>query len=297
MTIAVYLPLLLALPLTVSAGWLVHRGTPTAMARALAAVALVAGAASTWSLTMLALTLLDDVPPLSALDDHPTVELPEPVPGPVALVAALVLLGGAVRLLAELRQRAQTVRLLHAIGVPQDGLVVADWSTPLAVAVPGRWGQRGHLLITTGILRLLDGDERQVLFAHEHAHLTHRHHRLTSVAAAAAAVNPLLIPVRQAVAYLVEREADEDAAVAVADRDLTAQAVARAALASVTAGPTAALGIHGGGAVVRRVRALNNPAPIPRKRPLIAAVLLAAGLFAAVTTATVQFVALARAWL
>ena len=230
MTLAVYLPLLLALPLTLGAGRLAARGTPGLITRALTGAAVVAAVSSTWSLALLALTLLDDLPPLAALDDHPRIELPEPVPGPVALAAALLLAAGAVRLVRDIRLRTRTHRRLRAAGTPRDGLVVADWSAPLAVAVPGR---PGHLLVTSGILRLLDTGERRVLFAPAPAHLRHAHHRLVALPAAAAAVNPLLIPVRAAVAYLVERWADEDAAAVVGDRGLTAQAVARAALATV----------------------------------------------------------------
>jgi hypothetical protein len=115
----------------------------------------------------------------------------------------------------DIHLRTATHQRLRAAGTPKNGLVVADWSTPLAVAVPGR---PGHLLVTSGMLRLLDADQRRVLFAHENAHLNHRHHRLVTLTACAAAVNPLLIPVRAAVAYLVERWADEDAA-AVTDAD------------------------------------------------------------------------------
>jgi Zn-dependent protease with chaperone function len=292
-TVAVYLPLLLALPLTLIAGRLAARGTPGPIARGLAGSALVAAVSSTWSLVLLALTLFDDLPPLAALDDRPALELPEPVPGPVALPAAALLAWGAVRLVRDIHLRVSTHRRLRAAGSPQDGLVVADWSAPLAVAVPGR---PGHLLVTSGILRLLDADERRVLFAHEHAHLAHRHHRLVALTAAAAALNPLLIGVRTTVSYLVERWADEDAAAAVGDRGLTAKAVARAALATVDPGPEAALGMHGG-TVVNRVRALIAPSPTPRRARLLGPSLLAAGCVAATAVATVQFVALARAWL
>jgi hypothetical protein len=237
--------------------------------------------------------LFDDLPPLSALDDNPSLELPEPVPGPVALIAALVLTGGVVRLVVDLRRRHITLRRLRDAGRPSDSLVIADWSAPLAVAIPGR---PGHLLITTGILKLLDARERRVLFAHEHAHLAHRHHRLVAVTAAAAALNPLLIPARDAVAYLVERWADEDAAAAVGDRALTARAVARVALATVDIGPAAALGIHGG-PVVRRVHALGEPAPTPRRVRLLAPILVGIGCLATAAVATAEFVALARAWL
>jgi hypothetical protein len=292
-TFAIYLPLLLALPLTVGAGRFAARGAPGVVARGLSGFAVVAAVSSTWSLVLLALTFLDDLPPLCALDDQPTLELPEPVPDPVALVAALLLACAGVRLIQDLRRRRTTLRRLRAAGSPQDGMVVADWSAPLAVALPGR---PGHLLVTSGILRLLDADERRVLFAHERAHLDRRHHRLAVLTAAAAAVNPLLIPVRETVSYLVERWADEDAAAVVGDRELTARAVARAALATVAKGPQAALGMHGGTAV-HRVRALIEPSPAPRSRRLLGPLLLAAGCLAAAVVATAEFVELARAWL
>jgi Zn-dependent protease with chaperone function len=293
MTVAIYLPLLLALPLTLTARRIAARGAPAVAARGLAATALVAAASSTWSLLLLSLTLLDDVPPLAALDAHAAIELPEPVPGPVALAAAVALGWGTVRLIVDAYRRLDVHRRLRAAGSPHAGMVVADWDEPLAVALPGR---PGHVLVTTGILRLLDTDERAVVFAHERSHLVHRHHRLVAAAAAAAALNPLLSPVREAVAYLVERWADEDAATAVGDRNLTAQAVARAALATVRPGPAAALGMTSAAAVLR-VRALAEPVPAPRWRRLTGPVLLVGACTAAAATATGEFVALARAWL
>ena len=293
MTIAVYLPLLLAAPLALAARWIAARGAPGPAACGLAAVAAVAAAASTWSLILLALTLFDDLPPLSALDDHPTLDLPEPVPGPVALIAALLLAWGAVRLILDLRRRWDTHRRLRSAGSPDGGLVVADWAAPLAVAVPGR---PGHLLVTTGILRLLDADERRVVFAHEQSHLRRHHHRLVAVTAAAAAVSPVLAPVRDAVAYLVERWADEDAAAAVGDRELTARAVARTALATRERGAAGALGMHGG-PVVHRVMALGEPRPAPRWQRLLGPLALGAGGVGAAGVATYEFVELARAWL
>lgn len=301
MRIAVYLPLLLALLLAFAARRTAARGTPGAGAWMLALSAVIAAACSTWSLTLLALTLLDDLPPLAALDDRPALELPEPVPGYVALAAGVALLWCVVRLLRDVRRRVTVHRELRAIGTPEQNLVVADWSTPMAVAVPGTARRGGHILVTTGMLRMLDADERRVVLAHERAHLRRRHHRLTAVSAGAAALNPLLIPVRDTVAYLVERWADEDAATDVGDRGLTAQAVARAALA--TAGPGAdtsrdstRLGIDGGVAV-QRVRALLEPAPQPRRRLLIAPVLLGAAFLTVGTVTTIEFIALAQAWL
>jgi len=297
MTFTVYLPLplLLALPLALGARRLAARGAPGPAAWTLTVTASIAAICSTWSLTMLALTLLDDVPPLATLDDHPALELPEPVPGPIALVAGLLLAAGGVRLVRDAHRRISTNRRLRAIGDPTQEMVVADWSAPMAVAVPGAAGRRGHLLVTTGILLLLNPGERQVVLAHERAHLAHRHYRLTAVAAAAAAVNPLLIPVRRAVEFLVERWADEDAAADVGDRDLAARAVARAALAGSGAGTTA-LGIDGG-VVVQRVRALSRPTPAPLLRRLAGPALLGIVIVAVAATATGAFVRLAQAWL
>jgi len=296
MTLHVYLLLLMGLPLTLAARRIAARGTPGPAAWTLTATAVVAAFASTWSLGLLALTLLDDVPPLAARDNDPALELPEPVPGPIALIAALLLVAGAVRLAVDVHRRVSTTRRLRAIGAAEHGMVVADWSTPMAVAVPGTARRRGHLLVTSGILRLLDADERAVVFAHEQAHLAHRHHRLAAAAAAAAAVNPLLIPVRDAVGYLVERWADEDAAADVGDRGLTARAVARAALATAGSGSATVLGIDGGPAV-RRVRALAQPAPAPLRARLIGPLLLGTAIVAVAGIATEAFIGLARAWL
>ncbi|MFI1994955.1 M56 family metallopeptidase [Actinoplanes sp. NPDC020271] len=296
MTLAVYLPLLLALPLALISCRVTGRGAPGPAALTLAVTAMIAAVSSTWSLTMLALTMLDDVPPLSALDESPTLELPEPVPGPVALVAGILLLGGGFRLLTDVRRRVSTNRGLRAVGEVHDGMVVADWARPMAVAVPGTARRPGHLLVTTGILRLLDPDERRVLFAHERAHLEHRHHLLVAAAAAAAAVNPLLVPVRDAVAYLVERWADEEAAAQVGDRRLAAKAVARAALAASGTDSAGALGIDGG-TLVRRVRALGQATPALLLRRLVVPVLLGAAFVVIAGIATEAFVELARAWL
>lgn len=291
MTVAVYLPLLLGLPLWWLAPRLARQGSPAPAARALAGIAVVAGLCTTWSLGLLVLTLFDDLPRMRALAGHQALRLPEPVPDPVALVAAALLLAAAVRLIIDLRRRLGIVRELRAVGVPHEGVVIADLGAPMAVAIPGR---PGHLLVTTAILRLLDRREQQVLFAHERAHLRHRHHIFVVAAAAAAAVNPLLIPAREAVSYLVERWADEDAAAEVGNRDLTARAIARAALATVPPGPL--LGI-GGGIAVRRVRALADPAPEPGRRRFLGLVVLITAFAAAAGVATVEFIAVARAWL
>jgi len=80
----------------------------------------------------------------------------------------------------------------------------------------------------------------------------------------------------------------------VGNRELTARAVARAALATVR--PEPLLGIDGGIAV-RRVRALADPAPEPGRRRLLAILILITAFAATAASATVEFANLARAWL
>jgi hypothetical protein len=289
----VYVPLLLPGLLSWAAWRAVDRAAPSVAVPGLVAGAVVTAAASVWSLMLLALTLFDDLPPLSALDERPELHLPEPVPGPVALLAAIALAWGAVRLVRDLRRRRHTTRWLREIGAPRDSLVVADWTAPMAVAVPGR---PGHLLVTTGMLRELDAPQRRAVLAHERAHLAHRHHLAATCVAAAAAVNQLLVPVRDAVAYLLERWADEDAAAELGDRELVARTVARAALATVGAGKSTALGVHGG-IVVRRIRALDRPPLQVAGHTLTMTDVIAAGSLVAGGAATRDFVGVAAAWL
>jgi hypothetical protein len=128
-----------------------------------------------------------------------------------------------------------------------------------------------------------------VLLAHERAHASAFHYLFTTAARLAAAANPLLRPVAAAVGYTVERWADERAAAATGDRQLTARAIARAALASAAAPPrqaghaAGALGavtsparMRRAGPVPRRVAALLGPPPQPRLLLVAAAVLLVA---------------------
>jgi hypothetical protein len=150
MTSIVYLPLMLALPLTLTARRVAARGLPGPAAWTLTISAVLAAATSTWSLILLALTMLDDLPPLATLDNHPTLELPERVPGPIALIAGLLLIAGAARVAVDAHRRISTNRRLRAIGDPGQEVVIADWAAPMAIAVPGTARGHGHLLITTG---------------------------------------------------------------------------------------------------------------------------------------------------
>ena len=296
MTLAVYLPLLLPVLVAAVSRLVADRARPRTAVVGLVAAAALTAAGSLWSLLLLILTLFDDLPAMIDADLRTGMALPEPVPDEVAVAAGALLAWAVLRLARDLHRRRDAVRRLRDTGPAAGGVVVADWAEPLAIAVPGR---PGEVLLTTGMLRVLGPAERRAVVAHERAHLDHRHHLAVLLAGAAAAVNPLLRPARSAVCYLVERWADEEAAVSVGDRDLVARAVARAALATASPVPAAALGMHGG-VIVRRVRALQGPPPATGRRPaavLAAATLVAAGCVLASTVATADFFGLLGTWL
>ncbi|MEU7874930.1 M56 family metallopeptidase [Dactylosporangium sp. NPDC049140] len=305
MTWLVHIPILLPVLLLPAVLWplarlAAHTGRPERAARALAAGATVTAGSSAVCLILVVATLADDVPAierygrLSLANGRP---LPEPVPDPAAVAATALLLWVGWRVAARLRRRWAVARELRAAGPAEDGLLVADWDSPRAVAVPPARGRRGHVLVTSGMLRMLDAHERAAVLAHERAHLWRRHDRTTTLAALATAVNPLLRPVESAVCLLVERSADEDAADTVADRRLVAHTIAKVALAAH--GPAPALGF-GGSSTLHRVEALVRPAPDPMRRggPTVAgAVAVAALSLAVAAVAVVEFVELFRAWL
>ncbi|MFC7278860.1 M56 family metallopeptidase [Paractinoplanes rhizophilus] len=296
MTLAVYLPLVLPLLVAVAARHAIDRARPRAAVAGLVTAAVLAAAATIWSLLLLFLTLFDDLPPMVATNARTGMVLPEPVPDGVAVTALVVLAIVLFRLARDLSFRRAAARRLRNAGPSAGGVVVADWAEPLAVAVPGR---PGEILLTTGMLRVLDAAERRAVLAHERAHLAHRHHTAVLLAGAAAAVNPLLRPARDAVSYLVERWADEEAARGVGDRDLVARAVARAALATVghpVAAPAPALGMHGG-VIVRRVHALHSPPPAAARWQLALLAAVAIACLALEASATASFVGVLRTWL
>ncbi|GIJ54159.1 M48 family metalloprotease [Virgisporangium aurantiacum] len=294
MTFLVYLPLLLPGLLALGSVRLAATGRPERVARWLAAVAAMAAAASTASLVLLALTLLDDLPTMEVREHRSNFTLPEPVPGPVALAAAAALVWFACRSVRQHRGRVAAARHLHACGTPHEGILVAAWSRPAAVAVPALAGRAGFVLVTSGLLRLLDPAERAAVLAHERSHLSRRHHHIVAVTAAAAALNPLLRPVTDRVALLVERGADEDAAAEAGDRVLVARAIGTVALATGPRG-TGGLGMAASD-TVRRVEALLDPPGGTGGGATATAVTVAVSLVAG-GAALVDFVGVAATWL
>lgn len=296
MNLAVYLPFLASAVIGQAGGYAARRVSPAAGAVVLAALGLVAAAGYAWALLLLAATLIDDT--------DPAVVSVAPVPDLVAGFAVAGLAVALIRVVVVVVRRHRGRARLSAVvtaaprGTTDDVVVLAD-PRPDAFAVPGRW-RRGlgrpaaRVYVTEGMLRALDAGQRRALFAHERAHLEAPHHLLIAVTDLAAAVNPLLSPVRRAVAFLCERWADERAAAEVGDRGLVASAVGAAALAGAGRG-----GLRGALAfdrlgVVGRVTALRSPAPDHLRLVAVIAVAVALGIVAADAHATDEFLRLLR---
>jgi Zn-dependent protease with chaperone function len=286
MTVAVYLPVAMAVLLALAARPLSHRLAPAAGARGLTVAAVVVAVSCFWTLALLVVSLVDDLP------DTPLIGK-LPVPDGVSLLAGGVLLWCAGRLAAALwRRRALRRGLAPVVASASGELVVVPDGGTHAFAVAGASGQPGHIVVSAGMLRALTAPQRRAMLAHERAHLDRRHPGLLTLAQFAAAANPLLVPVRDAVSFLCERHADELAADEVGDRVLVAEALAAAALAGkVRRVPAPAFNRLG---VVDRVAALV--APYPRYRPagLVTATAIAIVSLVAAFDATDQFLDLVQ---
>jgi Zn-dependent protease with chaperone function len=201
------------------------------------------------------------------------------VPTPLGITAMAAFAFMAIRAWRVRRHRAH---LLALIG-PEPVDIVAT-TAPFAFAAPGRPGQ---IVISTGMLRALDADELRVLFAHENAHLEHRHDRFLSVTELATAAVPMLRPLFRQLQFATERWADEDAAQAVGDRELVAQAVARAALATFDHANKPALSLTGSG-VPARIEALRAEPPQWHGRAKVACAAVAGFVVVGLAASTMQ---------
>ncbi|MGI8329739.1 M56 family metallopeptidase [Actinomadura scrupuli] len=242
-----------------TATWLL---TATAVVMAVAGIATLAVLALGGALRLPAIAALGHLSQRVLRHDVQT----GPAVGTVAgamLVASLAAAGyAALRQVRGLLAAARTTRAL-----PGDDLVaVVDDPAAEAFALPGR---PGRVVVSTGMLSILTAAERRALLAHERAHLTGRHHLFRALTGIVTAANPMLWPLRGAVAYTTERWADERAAATVDDRVQTARAIGKAALAHndrPRLAHHAALGI---GTTGRRPAGpwprAGRPGPLPRR--------------------------------
>ncbi|MEU1519260.1 M56 family metallopeptidase [Streptomyces sp. NPDC005811] len=218
--------------------------------------------------TIAALVGLFHVPFLAALEQLSLVRVLEAWPAavPFACVAGAVMLVQLVLLVRRWFQHRSVLRTawLSADGGTGDGdLLVVSGRDVDAFALPGYRGRRGRVVVTSAMVRSLKASEREVLLAHERAHLAGRHHLLSAVADLAAVVHPALRGLREALGFHLERWADEEAAAVVGDRRVAAAAIARAALAGASHGRADGYPLLSvtSGPVPRRVEALLAPEP------------------------------------
>jgi Zn-dependent protease with chaperone function len=279
MRIIVYTPFLLSMLLGLAIPHFGRRLPPATATWLLVGAGAAVATSSAFALACLAWTYLGQLPFIAALGDWSTrlLKAHDPVPPLTAMIAlsalgivsAAAIAAAARRCLAYVRA-ARTLRQMR--GGP-GGLVIVDDPAPGAYAVPGLPGDRSRVVISTGILRALNADERRVLLAHERAHLHDRHHLYRAVAVVAAAWNPLLAALPRTVEYTTERWADERAAGEVGDRRLAARAIATAALAITRHPGGASLGFDQGDVPSRITCLLAAP---PRRHPFATAVLIMA---------------------
>jgi beta-lactamase regulating signal transducer with metallopeptidase domain len=269
---AVYFPLLVPLLVVPALGLASRWWRPRATAWVVTAVSVVLAVGSTASLVLLTIAGASQVPLVahvgrwsaSSVRDTRAVELPVDI-----LAAALLVALVTCAAVASCRSgTAIAVAYQQARRQTDSELVVLPEADPIAYALPGR---PGRIVVSTGMLGSLDASERRALLAHERAHLTGAHYLFVTAVELAAALNPLLRPLRGTVRFAVERWADEVAAEGVGNRALAARAVGKAALATrraqlrgtvlmaATAGP-----------VPRRVAALLAPPRLDGRRTLLA---------------------------
>jgi hypothetical protein len=264
MHLSVYLPFLFSGLFGVSAPHLARRLPPAVATWLLSLGGLLAVGGSAAALALLGFTLIGQSPVLADRGHWSQTALrhADPVAAPVAVLASVLLVAVTVRLAKRATQRVAAIRaayrLAAALPAAGGGLVVVDDSDHQAFAVPGR---PGRIVVSRGLLRSLDAAQRRALLAHERAHLTHRHYAHHAVADLAAAANPLLHKLPDAVALSTERWADECAA-ATGKRTTVARALILAAAATThtLALPTGALAATAT-QLTERVRALREPAP------------------------------------
>jgi len=276
----VYVPFLASLLLAIGLRPLTRHLSPATGTRLLVSAGLVTALAWGWTLALLGWATVGQLPAVAARGHWSDTQLHahEPVATAIAWAASALFLAVTVAAAAMTVRRGRATwaawRLARQICPAGDGdLVIVPDGPPDAFAVPGL---HGRIVVSVGMLKALDADERRVLLAHERAHLRHRHDLWVSTAYLVAAANPLLARLPATITLLVERWADEDAATTVADRGLTVQAICRAGMATSQgrrpprklAHTLSAASTH----MRQRIDALSRT-PVASSRPLVVAVL------------------------
>jgi Zn-dependent protease with chaperone function len=198
-----------------------------------------------------------------------------------------VLLLSWVRTARTRRRHRELLELVVRRSAELPDTRLLEHPAPVAFCIPGA---RPLLVLSSGMVAELDGDQLAAVVAHERAHLRERHHLLLLPFVAWEAALPVLPAAGRAhaaVRELVEMRADDVALASLsgtAPRRTLAQAiVAAAGGAGGTGVPTGALAISGSVTGARVVRLLEPPAPLPAAARWTA--LTAAGLLLLLPTA------------
>jgi Zn-dependent protease with chaperone function len=270
--LALLLPLVIPALASAAARPLAHRLEPRQATWLLCAAAVVLAGCAAAALALAAGFAAARLPVLAALGDYSLAPFSTRDPVPVAggIGAALALAGAAAALAARSRHRVRALLVSYrraARLTARDGIVVLPGPDLEAYALPG-WP--GRIVVSGGLLDLLEPRRRAALIAHERAHLAGRHHLFTITAWMAAAACPLLIPVARAVEFTVERWADEEAAAATGDRRLVAETIGQVAVLATKRGVRGALRLGITGSATARRRSRRRPSvawagPVPRR--------------------------------
>ena len=247
------------LPLVVSVGLAIlvttsHRRLPPVVAaRAVTITLAVVTMAALPTVWIVSFGFVAHLSPLGGRLDWcaEAVGLGAPVPFWVGVPAVMVSLAGVMRVRAVLR----SYRRLRHDG--PGGVEIADHDQPFAFTLPGR---SGHVVLSSGLIDMLDEAEQGVVLAHERAHANHRHDRYLLTAQLAAALVPILRPLAGRLQFSLERWADEMAVTHCGDRAFVGRTLGKVALRSVA--PAGAISFAGLG-VPARVAALLGPPTVP----------------------------------
>lgn len=266
MNTVVFIPFAASAALALVSHIVVTRVRPRAAMWALAVAMPVLALCSVGALVVLACPLPARVPLIAAIGRWApgAVESHTPVAPLVSLAACALLAWVGARVWRATRVVGGEVRVARAGGVLQRAstdVVVVDDPVPHAHAAGvGLFGW-GRIVVSAGLVQLLDPDERAAVIAHERAHLR-QHHAVVAVASRlSVALNPLLRPVGSDLLFAMERAADEAAAESTS-REALASALARTALAAVEAARPrrAQLALHRHAVVDRVAALLDRPA-------------------------------------
>jgi len=183
----------------------------------------------------------------------------ERIPEWIGVPALLLTVVGLVRVCSVLGNYRKLRRSSPGI------VEIAEHARPFAFTLPGRGG---HVVLSSGLVNLLDEEERGVVLAHERAHACNRHDRYLLVAQFAAALAPFLRPLAARVQFSLERFADEVAVAHCGDRSFVARTLGKVALHGAV--PSAAMSFAGLGVPARVAALLSPPATPLRTRANVA---------------------------